>query len=320
VRNSPALALLLAAACGSLRAPAPGEPLRAVRSWAIQLQGLDREGAADRLASYPAELLVIDPVRSQRDKRSFRAAELVARLRKDRICLAYLNVGQAEDYRAYWAPHWKAPGEPAPGLPSYLLGADPEGWAGNYPVAYWDFRWRAVLWGSPRAPLDEILADGFDGVYLDWVAGYEDPQVAEAAQEAGVDAGREMVSLIHDLREYARRRKPRFLVVAQNAAGLVRLHPELAGLLDGIAAEDLSFRGRAGAAWEDQDSGDQPVSNGAALEKDLLYCKQEGLPVLTLDYAVEAKHAARARAVSRALGFLPFVSRTPLDRLPPAPR
>ena len=309
------LAVPLLCACAATPQAGPRNPLSAVRSWAIQLQGLEKPGAAARLGAAGADLVVIDAANTVRGSEEHPTAALVAQLRRDGgLCLAYLNVGQAEDYRAYWRNHWKAPTKDGPGTPDYLLSLDPEGWPGNYPVAYWDFRWRGVLWGGAGAPLDRILADGFDGVYLDWVLGYADATVRAAAEAQGVDAKQAMVELVRDLRAYARKRKPGFLVIAQNCATL----PDLMPHVDGLAQEDLSFRGRADATWDDEGAGDiaTPPEAQARLLEHLRGWRAKGVPVFTLDYAAAPANAEKARALSRAEGFVPFVTRTPLDRLP----
>jgi cysteinyl-tRNA synthetase len=66
-----------------------------------------------------------------------------------RLAISYLNIGQAEDYRTYFPEIWKS--RP----PSWLIGADPEGWAGNFPVAYWNPEWQDILLG-PRGLVQQI--------------------------------------------------------------------------------------------------------------------------------------------------------------------
>jgi cysteinyl-tRNA synthetase len=309
--------LVFLAACGSSVPQVAPPKLTAVERWAIQLQGLEDEAAIERLAAADLPLVVVDPVGSVRGTESFDDAAMVRRLRGSgrTLVLAYLNVGQAEDYRTYWRGYWRKPSAGARGEPDYLLGADPEGWPGNYTVAFWDLRWRSVLWGGGTAPLDAIARAGFDGVYLDWVLGFEDPTVAAAAEADGVDPARALAELVRDLRAYARRTRPGFLVVAQNCAGLAERVPELAGWIDGAAQEDLSFSCTAAAQWDDPAAGDVPTPPARA-EHTAAQLAALGLPVFTLDYCLDPDNAARARAFSEAHGFHPFVSRGPLDRLP----
>jgi cysteinyl-tRNA synthetase len=268
-----------------------------VRAWAIQLHGYEREGAVERLATSPYELLVLDA-----------AARPVA----GKLCLAYVNVGQAESYRPYWKAFWRAPAAGA-GVPDYLLAADPQGWQGNYVVAYWDPRWQALLWGGRGGQVDEAIAAGFDGVFLDWVLGARDLAVTAAARRQGVDAERAMAGLVRDLAAYARSRRPGFLVVANNGALLAARFPGMRRALDAVVQESLTYGGRAGAAWEDGDAGGLAPSVSPETRAALA---SVGLPVFTLDYAVLEDDARTARAASLARGFVPFVSRTSLDRLP----
>jgi len=295
-------ALLVAAACSS-----GGGPLSDVDAWAIQLQGLEREGALDALLGHPSQLMVLEPTRSVKGLEDFPAAPFVAALRAGgKRCLAYFNVGQAEVYRTYWGGAWVAPTGSAGGSPDFLLSDDPDGWPENYPVAFWDPRWRAIL----EASLDAVVADGFQGIYADWVLGYEHAPAVAAAGEAGVDPAREMVALLRALKARA---PPGFLLVAQNAADLGEEDPEFYRLLDGFAQESVTFAGGATPDWFDPVAGDLP---GFPAWRALDRFRARGIPVFTLDYAALPENAALARAESLAHGCVPFVSRTPLDRLP----
>lgn len=338
----PVAGLLLGACSGpSGGGVAPRAALHEVRAWAVQLQGLERPGAVAALERAPYDLVVIEPTRSVVGMEGFDTRGVVERLRASRgagrgskLVLAYFNVAQAESYRTSWGAGWRAPTADAAGHPPFLIGDDPDGWADNYPVAFWDPDWPAVLWGRPGAPLDAILADGFDGVYLDWVLAFCDPSVLERAAADGVDAADAMIAHLDALARYARARRPGFLIVAQNGAPLGVERPALWRIADAVAQESLSFSGAASGDWDDPANGDvasghyvdptEPewaVRGGDPPETSwCLHCLQvaraAGLVVLTLDYAREEEHARLAERRSLRHGFVPFVSRTPLDRLP----
>jgi cysteinyl-tRNA synthetase len=332
-RCLPALAAAAAATCTGV-APERGPvdlgicSVAAVRTWAIQLQGLERDAAVRAIETASVDMVVIEPMRSMRDATAFPTRDVVRRIQKrpgsslpQKRCLAYLNIGQAEDYRSYWAADWRAPAAGRRGEPDFLLGLDPDGWTGNYQVAYWDPRWQRCLFGSPDALLDQIIDDGFDGVYLDWVLGFADPGVAAAARAAGIDPAAAMVGLLRQLRAWAHARDPLFVLVAQNGVTLAEQDPAMLRAVDALAQEDLSFRGQATARWFDVDAGDIPAPaegecSTARLVERLAAVRARGLPVFTLDYALQPQNVAQARATSERHGFVPCVSRTPLDRLP----
>lgn len=83
-----------------------------------------------------------------------------------RLLIAYLSIGEAEDYRYYWKEDWNN------NPPSWMEAENPD-WQGNYKVRYWDSAWKAILFGNENAYLDKILSAGFDGVYLDIIDAFE---------------------------------------------------------------------------------------------------------------------------------------------------
>jgi len=85
-----------------------------------------------------------------------------------RLVLAYMSIGEAEDYRYYWQSSWNK----RKTKPNWLYKENSR-WAGNYKVFYWIADWQAIIYGNQEAYLDKILAAGFDGVYLDIVDAFE---------------------------------------------------------------------------------------------------------------------------------------------------
>jgi len=83
-----------------------------------------------------------------------------------RLVIAYMSIGEAEDYRYYWNTAW------ATSPPSWLAGENPD-WPGNYKVRYWDPAWQAIFFGNNSSYLKKILDAGFDGVYLDIIDAFE---------------------------------------------------------------------------------------------------------------------------------------------------
>ncbi len=83
-----------------------------------------------------------------------------------RLVIAYMSIGEAEDYRYYWKEEWNE------NPPEWLDEENPD-WPGNYKVKYWMKDWQKIIYGSNDSYLDRILSSGFDGVYLDIIDAYE---------------------------------------------------------------------------------------------------------------------------------------------------
>ncbi|MBE9507552.1 MAG: endo alpha-1,4 polygalactosaminidase [Chloroflexi bacterium] len=328
----------------SAQVPAPvAEPMNLADAayWAYQLQGISEAGAVDVLVASRYDMLVLEPTRTDwsSDDRHFDTRGMVARLKDSlasdgahrKLVIAYMDIGEAEDWRWYWdwSRDWDCVGDPPAGWPDYILACDPDGWSGNYPVAYWDPAWKDIViygqnqdsapYGDYTSVLDEVLKDGFDGIYLDWVEGYEDEAVVAAAQAAGKDPAVEMIAFIEEIKEYAAARNPSFLVIQQNAAALSDGHSELFALIDGIAQEAVWYDGDATDDWDDPDGYDweQPSALTSYYIGYLEQYLDAGLPVFNCEYALQ--HAAMAYANSYREGYVPYVTRRSLSRLTTTP-
>ncbi len=83
-----------------------------------------------------------------------------------RLVIAYMSIGEAEDYRYYWLPYWSF------NPPNWMHGLNPD-WPGNYKVEYWNQEWQNIISGNDSSYLHKILIKGFDGVYLDLIDAFE---------------------------------------------------------------------------------------------------------------------------------------------------
>mgnify|MGYP001679623872 FL=1 len=79
-----------------------------------------------------------------------------------RIVIAYLSIGEAEDYRFYWKKKWNKK------KPNWIV-KENENWEGNYIVKYWSPEWKDII-KEYQKKLDEI---GVDGYLLDTVDTYQ---------------------------------------------------------------------------------------------------------------------------------------------------
>ena len=313
-------------------------PLADVVYWAYQIQDVSETGAVASLSASHYDMLVLEPTRTDwsSDDRHFDTKGMVTQLKNSKasdgthrkLIIAYVDIGEAEDWRWYWDPSWpdwNCEGDPPPEWPDYVLICDPDGWTGNYPVAYWHTDWKdIVIYGENTGShpdrdyssvIDQVIKDGFDGIYLDWVEAFENTDVITAAQAAGLDPATEMIGFIQEMRDYATARNPSFVIIQQNAASLIDGHPELLNTIDAIAQEAIWYDGDATEDWADPNGYDwQNESDLTNYYIDYLdQYLAGGLPVFDCEYALAHADTAYAHAYSR--GYVPYVTRRSLSQL-----
>jgi cysteinyl-tRNA synthetase len=202
--------------------------------------------AVAKLAACGRDWIVLDASFSSDEP--WTAADLAAIRagRAGRKVIAYLSIGEARDYRAYWHREWDADrdGRPDAGAPAFLLTQNPN-WKDNYRVKYWQAEWQKII----LADLDRIMAAGFDGVYLDIVDGFEtfeqdgrnfiddrlNPETKQTYR-------RDMVDWVKAVAMRARKTNSTALVIPQNGTQLLA-HPDFLGAVDAVGVEDLFTNG-----------------------------------------------------------------------------
>jgi cysteinyl-tRNA synthetase, unknown class len=270
--------------------------LSAVKSWAFQLQNVDPV----EIKLSPYDVVVIDYGFDRRNATAFpREVVDLMRTKTDgspRIILAYFSIGEAENYRYYWQDSWLQ------SRPEWLEPENPE-WPGNYLVQYWHPQWQALLFGSPDAYLDRIIAAGFDGVYLDGVDKFEQWQSRRPA------AAGDMVGLIGAIASYGRERRPGFLVVPQNGDGLLS-NVDFVRTIDGFGREDLLYNEKA----PDERNLQRNIADSL---RQLRPLAAAGKPVFAVEYTTDATLAAAMLRELKELGFIGYVTDRELSKLSP---
>jgi len=273
-----------------------------VSNWGYWLSSATMGG----VAAAPHDLLVVDSeISFNREFQRQYSHEEVARMKRrpdgsPRVLLAYLSIGEAERYRPYWQPEWYDQAK----KPAWL---DKENrrWAGNYLVRYWDPEWQQLIFGTPEAYLDRIVAQGFDGVYLDRADAYAQWRKENRSAQA------DMVTFIARLSEHARKMKPEFLVVMQNAEELLE-DTTLFATLDGVAKEDLLF----GVRRAEEPNKPKEVEWSIEL---LRMARESSRKVLVVEYLKDPKKMAEAAVRLLDEGFVPYFAPRKLHCLnPPA--
>lgn len=301
-----------------------------VSTFMYQIQHLDDNTEIDELAATDYDMLIVEPGFNFTES-PYDINYLVDNLKNKgngdkRLLLAYIDIGQAEDYRTYWENDWVAPTANDPGFPDFLVTIDPDGWTGNYPVAYWDTIWQNI-WLKDGGIIDQIATLGFDGVYLDWVEAYDDDHVREYASAKGKAPEFEMMSFISGIREMGKTVNSNFLVVSQNAPYLLEDNPTLyASIIDAIATEDTWYYGEGDSEWDDPEAGDLSGGerhDGDYSTKNRIIQNEKylalGIPVFTVDYCLSSRKAKSTYKNSRKYGFIPLVTQVSLSAITDTP-
>jgi len=143
----------------------------------------------------------------------------------EKIVLAYMSIGEAEEYRFYRKSGWR------PGNPSWLHDENPD-WSGNYKVHYGEAAWQDII----LQYVDRLLDAGFRGEYLDLVDAY-----VHYRNRGRAMAAVETVRLVGRIAERVRARDPGVVILIQNAAELAGAFPEILEIVDGVGQEDIHY-------------------------------------------------------------------------------
>lgn len=154
--------------------------------------------------------------------------------KKHRKILAYLSIGEAENYRVYWKKFWNKK------KPDFILSENPQ-WPGNFLVKYWHPEWQKIIMQEEQM----IIRQGFDGCYLDIVDAFErfeqhhgkieDFRVNPETQNT---YRQDMISWVYQIVKLAKKTRTDFLIIPQNGSQLLS-DSQYRHFIDGIGIEDL---------------------------------------------------------------------------------
>ena len=299
-----------------------------VTNWSYQLQGLNGSPINPaQIAGSGAGLLVTDYSRDGTGPNRFTPAE-VDTFKANAVAVSYISIGEASDFQSYWHKNWTSTGRATGALtsaaPSWLGPVD-QAFPESRKVRYWDADWQKLIFNDAHTGyLDQIVAQGFDGAYLDIVDAYFfwPAEATPAERRAGDprtehDAAARMIDFIVAMTAHARLTNPDFAIIPQNGAFIIDALDNTdparkATFLDSInaiAVEDVYLR-----------NGDAPENNGflpdkaviAGLKHDFL---ANGKAVFAVDYVNELEGMGRFIQAALADGFIPTVAlKRGLDR------
>ena len=272
-------------------------PFLKAKTWGYQLRNLESAERA-KIAASPFDLVVTDYARGEnRNEIPLTRDEVEAmKARPDgskRLIIAYLSIGETENYRSYWKPEWDKQ-RPA------WMGKENKEWRANYLAKYWEPEWQKIIFGSPEAYIDRVLAAGFDGFYFDRVDAYYYFGDNE-------DVRKKMRDFIVKLANYVRAKKPDAAIMVQNAEELLT-SKDYVEAIDGIAKESL-FYGIKGADKLNPQS--DIVETTDLLKK----ASGQGKAIFVVEYLKDKKNVADAAARMDKLGWSLYIGTRGLARL-----
>lgn len=280
--------------------PRPPQNILRVKNWVCQLQDTD----PDLVASAGFDLIAMDYSRDGTDGNKYTTEEISKVKQSDTIPLAYVSIGEAENYRFYWENEWNE------NAPLWVGNEDPD-WPGSYKVKYWDDNWKAIVYEY----LDKIMEQGFSGVYLDVVDAFEywgNPDNAEDLHLSEEEAAKRMITFLKEIAHYCRdvKGKGDFYIIPQSGERILGYDTDGSYLrtISGIGTESLWYRGVSL----------NPIEETNIRMPYLDRVLQAGKPVLLVEYVDDGSgyHNGnkqriddyRARAFAK--GLIPYVGRS----------
>ena len=212
-----------------------------------------------------------------------------------RKVVAYLSIGEAEDYRPYWQSEWVSNGKRTAAAPVWL-GIENLDWKGNYQVKYWNADWQKLM----LAAIDETMARGFDGVYLDIVDGFQTyEQGADGYLDDRINPEtkqtyrRDMVDWVKAIAARARAKNPTALVIPQNGSQLVA-DKDFVEVINAQGIEDLFTNGKEL----------QPASHTDEILGHLKLLASAKKPVLLIEYPKTHQGQALSKKLAEENGLV----------------
>lgn len=267
--------------CGtttSERVTSPREALSSVKNFAVQFSG---DYNLDAFSRY--DLVIIDPDHSQR-------SEADSLTKRKVLPVAYLNIGEAENYRWYYSEI----------KPPWILGKNPN-WEGHYYLDVNNEEWQNLILTKI---LPRIYRNEFAGVFLDMID-IASPYLFPATREG-------VIQLISRIRAAY----PDKLILLNNG---VFLAESVAGTIDGICVESVfatyNFDTKAYVMRPAEEYEPRAVEL-----RDLQ--KRLATRIFVIDYAAPGDVSTRSLVLrmSAENGFVPFVSTIELNAIDHTPQ
>lgn len=293
-----AAAPLLAPAAAAAEAPVVVQDVT-INSWGYQLINDDPA----EIAKSPYDLVVMDFQRDPSAGGPFKPAELAQMKKKPdgsrRFVISYISIGEAEDYRYYWGDRtWTDARNRTP-----LVEKENPEWPGNLAVRYWEQEWQNLILADADSYINRIMDAGFDGIYLDKI---DNLDLYKGKTPAGTQSDDLMIEFVRRISMIAKARNPNFLIIAQNAEGLLD-DDDYRSFIDGIGKESVLF---SEGLFNANDPFKTPKRNSAAdvkeTERLLSKLRADGKLVMVVEYINDPTLIAQSVEELGSLGYIPY--------------
>jgi cysteinyl-tRNA synthetase len=248
-----------------------------------------KSAAVQKFAACGRDWLVLDAAFNEDNPWTRADLDAIRAGQPGRKVIAYISIGEAEDYRPYWRKDWSSNGHLTAAAPAWLGAENPE-WKGNYRVKYWNADWQKLMLNA----IDGAMTNGFDGVYLDIVDGFETFEQVGGSYldnrlnpETKQSYRRDMVDWVKAIAARARAQNPGALVIPQNGSQLLA-QPDFLATISGIGIEDL---------FSDGDKL-QSKSNTREVLDNLQPIAKANKPVLVIEYPKSAARQATSKKLA----------------------
>jgi cysteinyl-tRNA synthetase, unknown class len=263
----------------------------AVNSWGIQYHGFTSSSVGE-IDNADVDVVVLG--RFDSVGKEWQAGD-VNKLAKKKWVFSYIAVGQAQTIEWYWQSGWGV------GNPSWMLSASEYG--GTYNVAYWDAAWQNIVFAS----IDRIIADGFDGVFLDQSDPYWNNSFPKGSTPISTFSARSR-DLVCNIYNHAQSTKPGFKIFVNGGANQYdAFGSSYADCLDATAGEHLWYLGTG-----KPDTTGYPPYTIPVLQR----LAQAGKKVFTFDYTTSTSEINTVLNASRSKGFIPTITDASISTTP----
>lgn len=273
--------------------------LNAVHTWAYQLQNINPSAIA---ADTSFKLVIIDYSTDGTDDMKFSSTQISDIKNFGKKAISYISIGEAEDYRTYWQSAWSS-------NPPAWLGVENPDWPGNYKVKYWDAQWQGTIFGY----IDTIVAQGFDGIYLDIIDAYYYWQTTTPFQP---DADSLMIDFVLKIRNHVNQQtgNNNFIIIPQNGEDIIsgahvntNLRNQFFAAINAVGIEDIFFPG--------SNAMDNSYAPDTYRLNTLATFLQNQIPIFSIEYLSDNNKIDQYKSAASAYHFVACACTRNLDQL-----